>query len=298
MSVIQVENLRVTFQGRDVLKDLSISVQGGTVCALLGPNGAGKTTLIRSLVNIYTPRSGQSSIFGVPSGKLGEKEFRRIGYISENQEIPDWMSVGNFLQYCASFYPSWDNEWCKRKLESFELPYDRPLSQLSRGMRTKAILISSLAYHPELLILDEPFMGLDPIVRDEFIDMVLELAIENKATTFISSHDLSEVERIADSIAFLIDGKISAHLPLDEILRKFRFVTLDLKEQTFESLGSIAKGCLSPKQEGALCRFVHSDFDGTLVEQLAEIAPKVVVSEIKEMTLKEIYRALIGREVF
>src|SRR5471032_3624619 len=127
-------------------------------------------------MNLLRPTAGTSRVLGVDSGRLGEKERAQIGYVSENQQLPLWMTVRQLLDYCRPFYPAWDRALEKTLLARFELPESRKLAQLSRGMLMKAALLSSLAYRPKLLVLDEPFSGLDPLVRDEFIGGVLEVS--------------------------------------------------------------------------------------------------------------------------
>jgi len=297
MNAIETNNLTVRFDGIKILDDLSINVPSGTVCALLGPNGAGKTTLIKTLVNIYKAEKGSSKVLGVSSSQLSPKDFQKIGYVSESQEIPLWMTVKGFLSFCKKLYPNWDDNWCDNMLKEMDLSNHlySPLKKLSRGMRVKAILISSLAYHPELLILDEPFSGLDPVVRDEFIEAVIALAAAVNATTFISSHDLNEVERIADSIAFLHHGKIVRHEELDKLLASFKFVTL---EYTGELPTCFPSTWLKPKRDTSFLRFVNSSHDDArFSREMLEVSSSLVIKSVEDMTLKEIYRVLAGKNV-
>ncbi len=155
---------------------------------LVGSNGAGKTTTIKILMNILKPNAGHAEVFGIPSRQLGPQDLERIGYVSENQEMPDRMTVGGFLAFLKPFYPIWDDARAEELVRQFDLPPGRKLRDLSRGMRMKASLASSLAYRPRLLVLDEPFSGLDPLVRDELIEGILEGAAD--ATIFVSSHEL------------------------------------------------------------------------------------------------------------
>jgi ABC-2 type transport system ATP-binding protein len=197
-SAIQTENLVKKFRRVEALKGLNLQVPQGAIYALVGPNGAGKTTAIKILMNILEPTSGRAQILDADSTQLEGKAFTRIGYVSENQEMPLWMRVSSFLAYLRPFYPTWDRELENELVKKFELPLDRKLRHLSRGMRMKAALASVLAYHPKLIVLDEPFSGLDPLVRDELIESMLERAEE--ATVLISSHDLGEIESFASHV--------------------------------------------------------------------------------------------------
>ena len=176
MSAIRTENLIKKFWRVQALNGLNLDVPEGAVYALVGPNGAGKTTAIKILMNIFGPTSGRAEVLGVDSTKIAGRAFTSIGYVSENQELPEWMRVGALLEYLRPFYPSWDRALEDDLIKQFDLPRDRKLRNLSRGMKMKAALASALAYHPKLIVLDEPFTGLDPLVRDELIQGLLERA--------------------------------------------------------------------------------------------------------------------------
>ena len=193
--------------GRTVALDaVDLEVPEGAVYALVGANGAGKTTLIKVLMNIFCPTAGSAHVMGADSRKVAGKIFNRIGYVSENQQLPDWMSTGEMLAYFRNFYPGWDISLEHSLIRQFDLPLKRKLKHLSRGMRMKAAFASSLAYRPRLIVLDEPFSGLDPLVRDELIEGLIDRAPET--TIFLSSHDLAEIEGFASHVGFLEQGAI------------------------------------------------------------------------------------------
>lgn len=293
MNIIETHNLSVSLGGKQILHSLTLRVPPGTICALLGPNGAGKTTLIKTLMNIHTPKAGEASIFGVASTRLGPAELQRIGYISENQKLPDYMRVGEFLTFCAALYPNWDSAWCDKMVAQLELPLKQRLSELSRGMKIKTCLVSSLAYHPELLILDEPFSGLDPIVRDDFLDQIIELASQAQATTLISSHDLHEVERIADSIAFLNHGRVIDHQELDTLVSRYRQVTVEIASQ--HAISNLPARWLQPRFKDNLVKFVDPDFkQEVVIDELNALGTQYKFHGAQAITLKEIYRAMVA----
>jgi len=216
-NIIQFENMHKCFGKTAAVDGLDLEVPEGRILAFLGPNGAGKTTTIKTMLNLYQPDEGRVSVLGVDSRKLKPQQFRSIGYVSENQQLPEWMTVGGFLRYCKPMYPTWDDEFCSRLLKQFELPLDKKLKSLSRGMKMKAALLSSLVYRPKLVVLDEPFTGLDPLVRDEFIRGMLELTEQEGWTVFLSSHDIDEVERLCDSIAVIDEGRLRLSESVDEL---------------------------------------------------------------------------------
>src|SRR5688500_9635944 len=152
-------------------------------------------------MNIMRPSGGEAHVLGVDSRRLGPRQLETIGYVSENQQMPQWMTLAELLAYCRPFYPTWDDALCRKLVDDFELPLDVKIGRMSRGMRVKAALVTALAYRPLLLVLDEPFSGLDPVVREDLVHGVLERAGEEQWSVLISSHDLDEVERLVDSVA-------------------------------------------------------------------------------------------------
>ena len=174
---------------------------------MLGPNGAGKTTVIKMLMNMIRPTSGTARMMGVDSLRLGPAQLARIGYVSENQQMLEWMTVQQLIDYCRPMYPTWDPDLCRQLIRQFELPLNRKIKTFSRGMKVKASLLSSLSYRPELVILDEPFTGLDALVRDEFIRGLLELSGRSQWTILVASHDIDEVERLADWVGVIDKGE-------------------------------------------------------------------------------------------
>jgi len=223
MNALECEHLTRAFGRTLAVNDVSLSIPDGSIFALLGPNGAGKTTTLKILLNLLRPTSGRASVLGVDSTKLTKRDFRRIGYVTEEQIYPEWMTVRQLVDYYRPFYPQWDDALMKRLEEIFGLPSDRPLRKLSRGMRVKAILLTILPFHPELLVLDEPFGGLDPQVRDDFINGMLEVVASDRPNTVIvSSHDIAEVERLADWVGILLGGKLVVAEPLSDLQARFR----------------------------------------------------------------------------
>jgi ABC-2 type transport system ATP-binding protein len=209
-------------------------------------------------MNIFPPTSGRSEVLDADSRRLGPRHFAQIGYVSENQELPDWMTVGYFLDYLAPFYPTWDHALAGDLLRQFQLTPDRKLKDLSRGMRMKAALASSLAYRPKLIVLDEPFTGLDALVRDELIEGLLARA-EN-TTIFISSHDLAEIESFASHIGYLEQGRLRISEELETLSARFREIVL-----TFETAPELPREWpetwLQPETAGTVVRFVETQFD-------------------------------------
>ena len=185
--ILQTRDLWKTFGRQTALKGVNLSVPEGSAYALIGANGAGKSTLIKILAGLMTATRGQSRTFGVASPRLGKTELAKVGYVSENQRMPGRLTVREYLDYLRPLYPTWDSALERGTLERFQLPQERKINALSYGMRMKFSLTCALAFRPKLLIMDEPFSGIDTVVRDELTGALVEQAGETSVV--ISSHD-------------------------------------------------------------------------------------------------------------
>ena len=256
--ILRTINLSKRFRKTVVLDHLNMIVPEHSVYGLVGPNGAGKTTTIKILMNARQPTEGTAEVFGRDSRKLSPEDFTQIGYVSENQQMPEWMTVAYFMNYLRPFYPDWDAARAQDLLRQFELPPDRKIRNLSHGMRMKAALASSLAYRPRLIVLDEPFTGLDALVRDELIEGVLECA--DGATILISSHDLSEVESFASHIGYLDRGRLQFSEEMTSLVDRFREIEITLANPS-QSPISWPAAWLNTEQSAVVVRFVDTQFD-------------------------------------
>ena len=258
--IITATDLVKSFRNVRVLDGLNLTVLEGSVFGLAGPNGAGKTTTIKILMNIVRPTSGHAAVLGVNSSALGPETLANIGYVSENQELPEWMTVQYLLSYLKPFYPAWDDARAAQLIRQFDLPLDRRLRHLSRGMRMKTALAASLAYRPRLLIMDEPFSGLDPLVREDLIDGLLESAGET--TLLISSHDLGEIESFASHIGYLDRGRLQLCEEMTSLTARFREVEVVVDSPPLVPLDRPwPTHWLRPETSPALVRFVETHFD-------------------------------------
>jgi ABC-2 type transport system ATP-binding protein len=259
-SILRAEEVQKRFRRLTVLDGLDLEVPEGSVYGLVGSNGAGKTTTIKILMNIVRANAGRCEVLGKDSRSLGPEQFAQIGYVSENQSLPGWMTVQQYLTYLKPFYTTWDDGRAEDLLRRFELPGDRKIRQLSRGMWMKAALVSSLAYHPKLLVLDEPFSGLDPVVRDDFIQGILESAEES--TVLISSHDLAEMESFASHIGFLDKGRMQFSEEMSALTARFREVEVAVEQAAvLPDNGEWPRQWLRPEAAATVVRFIDSRFD-------------------------------------
>lgn len=228
--VIQTENLCRSFRGRAALTDVNLEVSRGQVLGLVGENGAGKTTLIRHLLGMLRPTSGAVRVFGLDPAANPETVLARIGYLSEDRDMPLWMRIRDYLGFRSAFYPSWDQTWCDQLLDQFSLDRNQKIGTLSRGQLARVGLIAAVAHRPELLLLDEPSSGLDPAVRNDILTAIIRTVADEGRTVLFSSHLLSEVQQVSDRIALLVGGDMPVSEPIDDFLGRHRRWTVHVPE--------------------------------------------------------------------
>ena len=287
--MIRTRELTKTFRGVRALDSLDIDIPEGSAFALVGPNGAGKSTLIKTLLNILQPSSGTAEVLGIDSRRIGPPQFQQIGYVSEGQQIPGWMTVGAFVAYCRGFYERWDDTLAAELLHRFDLPLDRKLSRLSRGMRMKAALASSLAYRPKLIILDEPFSGLDVLVRDELIESILDRVAES--TVLLASHDLGEIENFATHIAYIDRGKLWFTDEMEQVRRRFREVEVTLDAPP-GPLRDWPAEWLQPERSNFVVRFTDTSWSPETEQRVRALMTDVRTVTIRELPLRSVFVAL------
>jgi ABC-2 type transport system ATP-binding protein len=288
MNIIETRQLSRKYGRSDALHGLDLTVPAGSIFAFIGPNGAGKTTTIKILMNLIEPTGGEARVLGVDSRKLTPRERRQIGYVSENQRMPEWMTVDQLMRYCRPLYPTWDRELEKRLMRQFELPPDRRLSHLSRGMAMKAALLSSLAYRPRLLVLDEPFSGLDPLVRDEFIKGALVVSQQEEWTIFVSSHDINEVEQLADRVGIIDAGRLHLAETVAELQGRFRRIELTAPEDHL-ALVDWPESWLEVERVDNFVRAVETGYSERRLEEYRHGRLEGMEIAVKPMTLREIF---------
>jgi ABC-2 type transport system ATP-binding protein len=290
--IIECERLAKRFRRHEAVRDVTLSVPKGAAVALVGANGAGKTTTLRTLLNILSPDSGSARLLGIESTKLTPKDFWRIGYVSENSKLPERMTIAQYMGYVRTLYPNWDRALEQQLLRQFELPPDRPLGKLSHGMRMKAMLTAALSFRPELLLMDEPLSGLDPLVRDEVMEGLLAQAGET--TIVISSHELSEIEGCATHIAYMDRGRVVIYDTMEAVTARFRQVTATLGPNARPGV-LLPTTWLSPTTTGQVVTFVDRAFsdDDALRRQLTEHYGSVQVVTAEPMSLRDLSKALM-----
>jgi ABC-2 type transport system ATP-binding protein len=228
--VIDIRHLSRTFGRQRGLDDVSLQVQRGTVLGLVGVNGSGKTTLIKHVLGLLRVQAGSVRVFGLDPVADPVRVLSRIGYLSEDCDLPLWMRVSELLRYTAAFYPTWDAALVEQMRIAFGLNPGDHVKHLSRGLRARLGLLLAIGSRPELLVLDEPSAGLDPLARRDILSAVVRTVAQEGRTVLLSSHHLDEVERVADHVALLDGSRLLFHGPLDEVRNRHRRLTLRFRE--------------------------------------------------------------------
>ena len=224
--IIATEDLSRSFRGRVALDRVNLRVTRGTVLGLVGVNGAGKTTLLRHILGQLAPQSGRVRVFGLDPVADPVGVLSRVGHLADAHDLPGWMRVGEFLAYTGAFYPQWDAALSAQLCEQFGLDPRQRIETLSWGLRVRTGLAAALGHRPDLLVLDEPSAGLDPLARRYILQAVIRTAAEAGTTVLFSSHLLDEVERIADQVALLDAGRLVFCGDLDTIRGRHHRLTL------------------------------------------------------------------------
>jgi len=226
--VIETSDLHKHYGAVEALRGLSLAVPAGSICGFLGRNGAGKTTTIKVLLGMARATSGTARVFGVPAGSdIGGVDVRRrIGFVSDDKDLYDYMTVAETIRFTAAFFPRWRADLEQRYLRSFDLPPDRKVKALSRGTRTKLALLLALCRGAELLILDEPTSGLDPAMTEEVLQALIGHVANEEMTVFFSSHQIAEVDQIADRVAIVDRGRVVVSGSLDDVRERYCHVEL------------------------------------------------------------------------
>jgi ABC-2 type transport system ATP-binding protein len=266
---VAISKLSRRFAATPALDDVTLNVPSGSVFGLVGENGAGKSTLIKHILGLWRAQTGSVRVFGIDPVKDPVSVLGRIGYLSEQPDLPEWMTVSEFIRYMQAFYPKWDARYAEDLRQQFGLDADKRVRVLSKGQRAKLGLLGAQAHRPDLLLLDEPSSGLDPIVRNDILGAVIRTVADEGRTVFFSSHLLEEIERVADHIAMLHQGKLVLCAPLDEIKAQYRRITLRVDAP--QSRAPAIQGALAVSGSGrewtVLCKqAIKTDFGTCVVD--------------------------------
>lgn len=246
-TIVEISGVSRRYRRTLALDNVSMTIPRGGVVGLVGENGAGKTTLIKHVLGLLRAQTGTVRVFGLDPVKKPHHTLSRIGYLSEHRDLPGWMRIDELLRYTRALYPKWDKAYAEKLLEVFALDPSAKVRTLSMGQTAKAGLITALAHRPELLVLDEPSSGLDPIVRRDILGAVLREVANEGRTVLFSSHLLHEVESISDRVVMISAGKVIVDSPLEKVLATHH--RLVLTGRNGQSPAGVLSGVLSCENE-------------------------------------------------
>lgn len=218
---VDISGLSRSFQGTAALRDVTLQVPRGTVFGLVGLNGAGKTTLIQHILGSMRALHGHVKVLGQDPCEHPETLLARIGYMSEEDALPHWMRVRDLLEFCRRVYPTWSDEYAAELCELFSLSHNKRLGDFSKGGRARAALLAAIAHRPELLILDEPSSGLDPIARADILEAIIRTVSDEGRTVLFSSHLLDEIDRVCDTLAVIHEGRVLETIAPDQVSERY-----------------------------------------------------------------------------
>ncbi|MGZ0166595.1 MAG: ABC transporter ATP-binding protein [Planctomycetales bacterium] len=286
-SVVEIKGVSRSFGKKVALDEVDLTIQQGTVVGLVGENGAGKTTLLKHVLGLFRARTGSVRVFGKDPVEEPESVLGEIGYLSEVRDLPDWMKIGELMSYTKAFFPSWDDAFAEELREMFELSPDQKVKTLSRGQRARAGLIAAIAHRPQLLVLDEPSSGLDPVVRRDILSAIIRTVADEGRTVLFSSHLLDEVQRVSDHVAVLHLGKMLLTSPMDDVLTSHHRLTVRF-EQPLDSPLKI-DSALRCEGEGREWTVLCNGEQAAVEAQLSELNGEIV--DRSAPTLDEIFVA-------
>jgi ABC-2 type transport system ATP-binding protein len=294
-AVVKLNNVSVRYGKATAVDDVSLSVSPGSVYALLGRNGAGKTSLVRCLVGQQKPTHGVVTIFGRSVWNDRASLMSRVGIVPEDPDAPPEMTTTEIVRFCARLYPKWDAAGVAKRLRRFDIPQEVPYGRLSKGQRRQVLLSIVLAGSPELLVLDDPTLGLDVVARKElFEELVTELA-ERGTTVVVTTHDMPGIEAIADRVGILKGGKLVLDEDLETLKWRFRRLRYATTPMPAESVELSQLATTSVRRWGGGTEAVVSNYDDVLLERF-QSASGVRNLEVSAMSLEEIFIAVAGVE--
>jgi len=292
-AVIEIDGLRKSFGSHAALDGLDLRVPAGSVFGFLGRNGAGKTTTSKHLLGLIKADAGSARIFGRavddPGASVGIR--RRIGFVTEDKDMYPYMTVDGIIRFTRPFFPGWRRDLEQRYLDLFDLPRSKSIAQLSKGMRSKLMMLLAISHGAELLILDEPMDGLDPAVVEQLLRELVTIAADQGTTIFFSSHQLPDVEQIADHVAIIDRGKALLCGQLDTLKMRYQRLSVVCSDEPPSDIGRL-DGVESVRRNGRMLSILVSRNADSVATRLRQFSAAAV--ERCPVTLKEVFLEHVG----
>lgn len=287
---IELVGLTKRFGRTMAVNNLSLTIPRGSTFGLLGPNGAGKSTTIKMLMGMLTISDGLVRLLGIDVAEDPVQVKQRVGYVPETHHIYRWMRVREVIGFCKSCFHTWNDETCREMVDLFGLDLEKKVKHLSKGMQVKLALLLAVSHEPELLLLDEPLSGLDPVAREDFLEGVLQTICERGQTVLISSHILDDVRRLADTVGILHEGRLLLHGNLDALLTSTKRIRATLRDGVRPQ--KVPEGTIWQRTEGREWTITVRDFSAEKVQQVQAIDGVEHVNVI-DLGLEELFKDFI-----
>jgi ABC-2 type transport system ATP-binding protein len=290
--VIRTRGLTKYYGGFEAVKDLSLTVERGSITGFLGQNGAGKSSTLKMLLGIMKPSAGGGEVLGhdIADPAASVEMRRRTAYVAEDKRLYDYMTVRQIIRFTRAFYPGWRGDLEASLLDDFRLPLDRPIGKLSKGMRTQTALLLAFCRGSELLILDEPTEGLDPVVTERVLQLTVAAAADG-ATIFFSSHQISEVEQVADRVLIIDRGRLVLDTTTDAVKEEFRRIRIVCDAPEVIDLTGLG-GVVDARHEGRAFSVIASQGIAAIAARLEAATGER--AEVLPVTLKEVLLERVG----
>lgn len=284
---IDLHGLTKRFGDTLAVDNLTLSIKRGDTFGLIGPNGAGKSTTIKMVMGLVRPTTGTAHVLGHDVADEPNEIRQRVGYVPEMHLMDRWMRVSEVIGFCRSAYAKWNDETCRELLDRFELASEKKVKSLSKGMLVKLSLLLAVSHEPEMLILDEPMAGLDPMVREEFLDGVLRTVCDQGQTVLLSTHSLDDIQRVADSIGFLYNGRMLVQRNIDELLARTKRIRATLTGGSPPN--KLPSGVIWQRIEGRNWLLTVTDFNPETLQEIG-VLDGVEHAEIIDIGLEDLFK--------
>jgi len=288
--IVEMHGVCKSFGKTTALDNIDLEIHPGRIIGLLGANGAGKSTLLRLIIGLYLPDRGRCVTFGCEAKKLGPGELSRIGYVHQEGELLEWMTVGQLIRYVGAYYPAWNSKIEEKYVADFDISTSARVGSLSPGQRQKVAILLAIGFEPQLLILDEPASALDPIARANFLNLLLELIQQENRTIIISSHILSDVEKVIDHVVIMKDARILLNSSFDDLREQFARIRLTALGGELPAELPFPNVVHCQRSDGQAILTVRNCSRQVLQEQAQSLNCWV---EIETLPLEEIYRIVV-----
>ena len=290
--LVEMEGIIKRFGRTTALDGIDVAIPSGRIVGLVGANGSGKSTLLRHIVGLYLPDQGHCRTFGTEAAQLTAPELARIGYVHQEGELLEWMTVKQLLRYVAAYYPTWNLDLQQRFLDDFEIPIKLRVGTLSPGKRQQVAILLAIAFEPDLLILDEPASGLDPIARSLFLDLLLGIIQDQNRTIIISSHILSDIEKVIDHVLIMQQGRLLRDCGFDQLQESYLKVNLTTLDADLPAQLDFP-GIIESQQTSRHAVLTLADADRSSVADRARTLNCQVSFE--HLSLEEIYKIVVSQ---